>query len=352
MSWPARNPTLARAAIRTYLGGRLVKGVLSQYPLAVGMALGNQYVGQKMHNLGYNPNLERKKAFAPKRKRDKNGKIIPMIKKPTRGRPRGNNKKDFRSKDSKKKSKVISNKKKKQKMTNKSRRVNRPTDGFPKSRLVKIKSTHMVDLNPGSSSTVASIIVNPNNPLDPFDQTNSALETLVSAEHHPKYWNIYETIYDKYQPISCKVTVRALTGSGNTSAFAMSLIACSQENFSECSAIAHTSRLFPVRLQEAYGKKALVQYHSSSSSTPDHLWLSKAVNIAKLEGIKDKFDIDTLQGTTSKSASESIPARAPKIILSYGSLRETQDLDTMSCVIDIEYCVLFTGLSDVEGASV
>ncbi len=232
------------------------------------------------------------------------------------------------------------------------RRKSNITNGFAKTKLVKLKSVHMVDINPGSSSAVASLIINVNNPLDPFDQVNSVNETFVSTEHHPKFWSTYENIYDKYQPISCKVSVRALTGSGNTSAFAMSLIACSEENFSECSAIAHTTRLFPIRLKEAYGNRALIQYHSSSATTPDNLFLSKAVNVRKLEGILDKHDIDTLQGNTSKSGSETIPGRAPKMILSYGSLRETQDLDIMSCVVTIEYVVLLSGLSDVEGANV
>ncbi len=225
------------------------------------------------------------------------------------------------------------------------------TSLYPKTKMCKMKSVHLVQLNGGASSGVASLVMNLNNPLDPIDTTSSIGETVISTEHHPKYWDLLEGVYDKFQVISAKITFESLSGGSDTFPSAYALVSCSTENTSECLAIVADTVTFATRLKEAY-PRAQVMFYASTAESTHHVRMTGKVNIARLEGIKDKNDVDTLQGTTSKSATEAAPTRTPKMIFAHGPIRGSADLTTEDVVVTIEQVILFLGRSDVEGVTV
>lgn len=230
-------------------------------------------------------------------------------------------------------------------------RKNNPSRGlkssFPKSQLVKLKSYHLGAINPAASGVTGWCQVNINNPIDPLG--TGVTFSLNSDEHHPRYWDIYEALYAKFEVISCKVSVEFLMPAETTN-HALFMVPTSTGSIAKTTGMINNVILFATRLKEAH-PRAIVKLGTSSTNSPNHYHLSKSVNIRQLEGLK-KGDYSLLQGTTGATGSEAAPTRTPRMFFGIGALGSV-DLSNTHVNIKIEYIVRFSDLAvDHEGVDV
>lgn len=232
-------------------------------------------------------------------------------------------------------------------------RVPRPlSTKFPGSQLVKLTSYHMVSIDPAASSAVAYATVNLNNPEDPIGTLSNF--SLISTEHKPKYYDLYESIYDKVETISAKVSCH-FVGWQATVPHTYVVVPASHENKDETLTMLTDTNTFAPRLKES-NKRAIVKVHASSTNESDNLNLFTKVNIRKLEGIKkNSSDASLLQGTTSASGTATAPTRAPVAYIAVGSFgsADNQDIPQSYATIKIEQVFLFSALTgDTEGVAI
>lgn len=76
---------------------------------------------------------------------------------------------------------------------------------FPKAPLLKLRATHRVAINPAGSSQVGYIDIRPGK-LGSSGFFGSGVGATIKEEHHPLWWSKLETLYGRYQPISCRTT--------------------------------------------------------------------------------------------------------------------------------------------------
>lgn len=223
---------------------------------------------------------------------------------------------------------------------------------FPQSKLVKLKAYHLCSIDPPASSGVAYGIINVNNPLDPVAPGTGF--TLTSTEHHPKYWDLYENLYDKFEVLSARVDCHFM-GHNNNIAHSYFMVPASTINKDECLTMLTDTNTFAPRLKEAY-RRAIVKMNASTSSESDNVKLFNKVNVRSLEGIKKgSADTSLLQGQTLSSGTQAAPTRTPVVYLGVGSTTggNTDNLEYITCMLKISYVVLFTGLTgDKEGANI
>lgn len=224
---------------------------------------------------------------------------------------------------------------------------------FPGAMCVKMKSYHQGQFDPAASSDPANVILNINNPLDPIDTTGSANFTLNSTEHHLKDWTIYENLYDNFEVISYKVTATFYSNNQVANSYYF-IVPTNEKNHAEILAICNTASLGGIRLKEAY-KRAIVKFMTTSSAAVEQPTLFTKGNVRTLEGYsKNNQDIQhVLRGKTLAHADgQAAPTRTPHVILGMGAMRSGIDLTQTEVVIKVEQCILFTNLSQREGASV
>lgn len=232
------------------------------------------------------------------------------------------------------------------------KRIHRiPGAGFPHTKTVRLTSTHLIDLNPDALDNTAFVSINVANPLDPIDTADSQGMTIDSTEHHPAYWSIYEQIYERFEVIACKVSVIHLANN-ITNNCAYFIVASSTKENDEVKAVCQDTITFATRIHEMFPGRGRVMYTANGSGeNAEKVTMSKAVNIAKLEGVKDKAD-NVLIGQTSRNDTEGAPTRTPKIYAGFGTLRSSIDIAQSETIVKIDYIVRFTARSRQEGAAV
>ncbi len=222
--------------------------------------------------------------------------------------------------------------------------------GFPRTKLVHMQSIHLVDLNPGSAAQTAFIAINANNPLDPINNAESQNLTMETTEHHPAYWDVYESVYNRFEVISIKVTVTHLSNNVSDNLGYFMVASPTKEN-DEIKVICQDVTKFATRLREAFPKRANVFFTASSSgSNSEKVIMKRSANIRKLEGITDAHD-NVLIGLTSRSDTQSAPTRSPLIYAGLGALRASTDINQTETIVKIEYMVLFTDRARKEGVA-
>lgn len=222
----------------------------------------------------------------------------------------------------------------------------------PNSQLVKLHSTNSVRFDAGINDAVSFIQINLNNPINPF--TDGVTATQIGSERHPKYWDHYAGIYDKFEVISTKVSVVWMHPL-HVGPIATFLVPSSVEAIAETTTQMTAVDTFWVDLMEA-NRRAKVHFSTSSTEQTGMNTLIGAWNIKTLEGVKKGAgtNIEIFQGTTVASGSETAPTRAPVCFTGLGSISTLNvDLANSWAMIKIEYAILFTALtSDRTGAAV
>lgn len=242
---------------------------------------------------------------------------------------------------------MITQKNAKKKRRKKSR-VPRALTTFPKEQVFKLKSTHLVTLDPAATGAVAYAEVNINRPYNPFEVGVNF--TNNSGEHKPRYWDLLaDILYTKFTPLVTKVTVEFLD-SANVENHSIFMVAASDENSEEVKGVLNDAILGGVELREQ-NNDAIVRFISTSSAVPGHHVLSKTVNIRKLEGIKTE-EASLLTGNTSSAGTEAAPARSSKLYFGVGAVSSV-NLTAVNCIVTMEQTIRFSDLTpDVAGAVV
>ncbi len=229
-----------------------------------------------------------------------------------------------------------------------------PIKNFPGSMCVHMKSHHQFNMEPGTAADPANVMININNPIDPLRMTGSANTSLTSAsEHHPKDWDIYENLYDNFEVISYKITARFFANN-QTHTASYIMVPTNTKNHAEILALCNLAINGATQLAEAY-KRAKVKTLTSSSSAVEHVVMTMKGNVRTQEGYNRKNqDIEhVLRGKTAANVDgEAAPSRTPAVILGMNAFRTGVDLTGTDVLVTIEQCVLFTNLSQRQGASV
>ncbi len=243
-------------------------------------------------------------------------------------------------------------KRKYKRKTKRKLRVRKPLmTGFPESQLCKLTSFHQGTLDPASSSAVAYLDVNINNPVNPLGA--GVTWTTQTSEHHPKNWDLFESIWSKYRVVSAKVTAQFLNDTHDGSV-AMFIVPSSAVELTKTIAVVTDTSTFATRFKEM-NKRASIMFAASTAEQAGHYTLSNKVNINKIEGVKSRGDSGALelQGNTSGSTTESEPTRTPKMFVGIGALGAAADLPVTFLILKIEYIILFSGVRGTrEGVDV
>lgn len=232
--------------------------------------------------------------------------------------------------------------KKKPKRTPQTYSINRSINtGFPESALVKFRSKQMLEVNPGANAAVGGFEVNMNNPLDPI----GTLLTGTSATHaetHPLYWNTYESVYQAFRVVSAKITVTWLNN--NLSQASVFGIVPLKDGDGRIATAQFAGLHYGDYAKKFGGPQRYVT--AGSGSNAKKVVLSNAQNIQRLQGVtKDQLD-ETYEGTTVlHSSGQTSPALTPRWFVYMHALVSTIDLNTATCIVDIEYVTRFYGLN-------
>lgn len=220
---------------------------------------------------------------------------------------------------------------------------------LPNQLVANLTSTHLLSMNPGASAATAYAPVNLSNPINPFGTLSTGV-SLVSTEHHPKYWNLWETVYDKFEVLGIKVSAQFLGGT-NTDSHACFIVPAPTRSADEILTVIQDTVTFAPRIKEM-SKTAIVKTVATATNESDHIKLYKKIGIRRIEGIKDKHD-PTMVGTTSASGSETAPSVAPVAYVGLGALVSTSDLGTTEVIIKLDYLIRFHQVTaDIEGTAV
>lgn len=222
----------------------------------------------------------------------------------------------------------------------------------PSSMLVKLNSFHTCKVDPGATDAVSYVTINMNNPIDPLALGTGA--SMVSTEHHPKYWDFYSSVYDRYEVISTRIEATFYQANG-AAVLAVFMVPASHLHKDECLTMLTDTVTFAPRLKEAY-KRALVHMTASSTEESIGIKLSQNTNIKKLEGLKKGRAADgggEFQAQTAASGTENAASRLPVTYIGAGAVAGGGiDLVEFVVLLKISYCVLFTSLTgDQEGAA-
>ncbi len=236
---------------------------------------------------------------------------------------------------------------KKKKRTKRYRQV---ATRFPDSTLMKMVSYHQGDIDPAASGATGWVDINLNDPINPIGTGKTFTMTTGNAEHHVKYWNTLEGLYQKFQTISYKITF-TIIDNANSQPYSMFVVPSSTEELTEITALVNDTFTAGTRLKEM-NSRAKVRFITTTSETPQMETLVIKGNIRKLEGMRKGANTAELQGTTSASGSELAPVRTPKLFCGLGALASV-DLSNVTVIIKIENVILFSALTgDLQGADV
>lgn len=225
----------------------------------------------------------------------------------------------------------------------------RLSDGFPKTTLVRLKAVHQAVLDPAASSTPAYCSLSCNNPIDPFDVSDSNGFSLTSTEHHQKLWDVYEKVYENFEVVGFKVNVKLLNPNQQLSVALFGVFG-NTNNKAEIKSIIQESVTGATRLKEEV-KHATVIYHTGASTQSRAIYnITKKVNIRKLEDASK--DHTSLVGYTSASNSETAPTATPRCYIGLTPLVASQDVTGFTAIISTEYIIKFSGLPDLAGVAV
>ncbi len=216
---------------------------------------------------------------------------------------------------------------------------------FPDQVLVKLKSQHQVEIDPGISGAVAYFTVATNNPLNPL--VGGVSWSLIGSERHPKYWDIYEQMYENFEVISAKVSCQFINSTATLGYYTF-VVPVATDQFTEMESIITDTFNAGIRLREA-NRRAVVQMHATSVETANHNKLFVKINNRKLESTSDT---DLMQGKTSATNTEAAPTRTPRVYCGLGSLRSV-DLGVCVCIVTIDYIIKFSkATAHQEGATI
>lgn len=222
---------------------------------------------------------------------------------------------------------------------------------MPKTKLVKLCSYHHVTLT-GAEGVASFVQVNTNNPLDPLTVFASK-SAIVSTEHHPKYWDVWENLYEKYEVLSTKVSCTFIA-QNNNSPHSNFIIRASHAGQNELKTIldSDTDGTGMIRLKESYGKDAIIKFMTTTSAESGMVKLFHKTHHRHLEGLKDKHD-PVLQGTTQASATQATAARSPVMFVGHQALGTDITFGVHPCILKIEYIILFTApVGHVQGVTI
>ncbi len=215
---------------------------------------------------------------------------------------------------------------------------------FPKSRLVELKSIHQVTMDPAGSGVVSILSLDVNNPLDPIDISDSAGTAIIKAEAHPKYWDVYETIYERFEVIGYKVHFRFLSNNSVNNT-CVAICPANVAHATETKAIMQTIAIFGARIKESH-PEATVRYNAAASGDNDfNFTVTRKGNVRKQQPADVRAN-GTLIGKTLASDAQADPASIMKLYVAYGSINGTPDLGPIDVIVTMSQMVLFSGLPD------
>lgn len=220
--------------------------------------------------------------------------------------------------------------------------------GFPETKLVSIRSTHLCEMDPGVNGQTCYGVVNLNNPVDPFNGLlGSSGFSITSTEHHGVNWNEMATVYNNYEVISTKVSYRMMGSNYSMPTLATFIVPVSGESTNEVNTMLDDTQLFATRLRESQ-KRAKIKYVDGSTTGIKGNVQSIQTNIAKLEGQKNLHD-PSLVGELAGDGTEAGPTTTPHCYFGLGSLGGTENIGTTWGTVVIEQAVLFTNKQTKEG---
>ncbi len=223
---------------------------------------------------------------------------------------------------------------------------------FPGTKVITLKSTHQVQLNPGATDATSILSLNPNNLLDPVNASDSVTMTQISTEKHPRYYAELENVYERFRVIGFSYKFTILSNNQNQN-LAIAVCQAANPHVTEVKAILGDTVTFATRLIEAV-KGAKVVWVSNSSGLANFKRNMSIKGNEKTMLSHDQKLTDANVGKTAASDSEAAPSATPRVWLTIGAIGSgSVDLNPMDVIVEQSQIVLFTGLQgDKEGTAV
>lgn len=220
---------------------------------------------------------------------------------------------------------------------------------YPAKVLAELTSYHEYTMNPLNTATnrVAFLELQPNQLLDPINGANSKNAALV-AELRPQWWDNYAAIYNKYEPLSCVVSVEFMASDAQLNVNYGIIRSSSKLAASDAAALNQDSNTTLLRTK--YLKSGRLRMHSQINSSggqnANHIVIKHEQNFKKAEGFKKSVGDGTqfvgiTDAVDSGTPAHVAPTVAPKMY-AFVSPVGPFDVQLLRAIVKIKTLVRFS----------